>query len=184
MAITKTTTPYEFLVRWNNGALSGAHVRFLETISEDGVVLTQKEGNAMPVSMAGEAGYPLADVLTAVQQTALADLAAAQATASSATAAIATKDATIASLQAQIDAFTPPAPTTTVTARQIRLALSQAGLRTQVEAAVAAGNQSTKDWYEYANEFERTNPLVIGMAAALGVSDESLDDLFALAATL
>jgi hypothetical protein len=33
MAITKTTQPYEFLVRWRDGAISGAHIRFLETIS-------------------------------------------------------------------------------------------------------------------------------------------------------
>ena len=74
MAITKTTQPYEFLVRWRDGAISGAHIRFLETILEDGVVLAQKEGNAMPVSLSGEVGYPLADVLTAVQQSALVEL--------------------------------------------------------------------------------------------------------------
>lgn len=74
MAITKTTQPYEFLVRWRDGAISGAHIRFLETVLEDGVVLAQKEGNAMPVSLAGEAGYPLADVLSAVQTSALVEL--------------------------------------------------------------------------------------------------------------
>ena len=74
MAITKTTQPYEFLVRWRDGAISGAHIRFLETVLEDGVVLAQKEGNAMPVSLSGEVGYPLADVLTAVQQSALVEL--------------------------------------------------------------------------------------------------------------
>ena len=74
MAITKTTQPYEFLVRWRDGAISGAHIRFLETILEDGVVLAQKEGNAMPVSLSGEVGYPIADVLTAVQQSALVEL--------------------------------------------------------------------------------------------------------------
>ena len=74
MAITKTTQPYEFLVRWRDGAISGAHIRFLDTILEDGVVLAQKEGNAMPVSLSGEVGYPLADVLTAVQQSALVEL--------------------------------------------------------------------------------------------------------------
>ena len=92
MAITKTTQPYEFLVRWRDGAISGAHIRFLETILEDGVVLAQKEGNAMPVSLAGEAGYPLADVLSAVQKSALVDLEKAK-------EALATAEAAIAAVQ-------------------------------------------------------------------------------------
>ena len=92
MAITKTTQPYEFLVRWRDGAISGTHIRFLETILEDGVVLAQKEGNAMPVSLAGEAGYPLADVLSAVQKSALVDLEKAK-------EALATAEAAIAAVQ-------------------------------------------------------------------------------------
>ena len=92
MAITKTTQPYEFLVRWRDGAISGAHIRFLETILEDGVVLAQKEGNAMPVSLSGEVGYPLADVLTAVQQSALVELEKVKET-------LATVEATLAAVQ-------------------------------------------------------------------------------------
>ena len=92
MAITKTTQPYEFLVRWRDGAISGAHIRFLETVLEDGVVLAQKEGNAMPVSLAGEAGYPLADVLSAVQTSALVELEKVK-------EALATAEATIAAAQ-------------------------------------------------------------------------------------
>ena len=92
MAITKTTQPYEFLVRWRDGAISGAHIRFLETILEDGVVLAQKEGNAMPVSLSGEVGYPLADVLTAVQQSALVELEKAK-------EALATAEASLAAVQ-------------------------------------------------------------------------------------
>lgn len=179
MAITKTNTPYEFLVRWNNGAVAGAHIRFLETISENGTVLTQKEGPAMPVSMAGEAGFPIADILTSLQAQALTERDAAVAT-------LAAKDAQIVALQAQVGAYTPPASAlgTTVTARQIRLALTQVGLRAQVEAAVAAGDQALKDWYEYANEFERNHSIVIAMGETLNVSDNELDQLFALAATL
>ena len=72
MTIIKTQTPYELLIRWKDGAVAGAHVKFLEQIVEDGVVLHEKEGDATPVSMAGEAGYPLADILTFAQSTALA----------------------------------------------------------------------------------------------------------------
>lgn len=78
MAITKTNQPYEFLVRWKDGAITGAHIKMLETIAEDGVVLSQKEGVAMPVSMAGAGNFPLADLLTGIQTQALIDLDAAR----------------------------------------------------------------------------------------------------------
>jgi len=76
---------------------------------------------------------------------------------------------------------TPPA---SVSPRQIRQALTRAGLRASVEAAVAAGDQDTKDWYEFATAFERSNPVVAALGAALNVTDAQLDDLWALAGSL
>ena len=70
--ITKTQTPYEFLIRWRDGKISGAHAKFLETISEDGVVINTKEGDAVPVSLAGEVGYPIADIFAAISAGAVA----------------------------------------------------------------------------------------------------------------
>ncbi len=71
-----------------------------------------------------------------------------------------------------------------VTPRQIRQALTIAGLRTSIEAAIDAADQSTKDWYEFATAFERLHPAVVSLAVALGVSDTQLDDLFTLAGSL
>lgn len=71
-----------------------------------------------------------------------------------------------------------------VSPRQIRQALTAAGLRTQVEAAVAAGDQDLKDWWEFSTAVERNHPMVIAMATGLGVSESQLDDLFKQAATL
>ncbi len=226
MAITKTNQPYEFLVRWNNGTLAGAHIRFLETLTEDGVVLSQKEGNAQPVSLAGEAGFPIEDILDGLQATALSDLAAAQAAKATAEAALtakqaemdealataqaahaaelaavqaemdaertavqaalAAKDAEIAALQVQVVALTPEpsVPSVVASPRQIRQALTAAGMRGAVEDAVAAGDQDIKDWWNFSTAFERMNPQVTAMATALGVSDEELDGLWALAVTL
>lgn len=76
-----------------------------------------------------------------------------------------------------------PAPVS-VTPRQIRQALTQAGLRNAVEAAVAAADQDTKDWWAASTAFERTHPRVQAMAAALGVSDAQLEALWTLAASL
>ena len=71
-----------------------------------------------------------------------------------------------------------------VSPRQIRQALTRAGLRTSVETAVASGNQDLKDWWEFATEFQRTNQHVVDMATALGVTERQLDDLFTLAGSL
>lgn len=79
----------------------------------------------------------------------------------------------------------PPPPTIApISPRQIRMALTRAGLRTAVESAVAAGDQDLKDWYEFSTTFERVNPQVVAMGTALGVSEQQLDDLWALGASL
>ena len=71
-----------------------------------------------------------------------------------------------------------------VSPRQIRQALTRAGLRDAVEYAVSVIDQDVKDWWEYSTVFERQNPQVIGMAAALGVSDSQVDDLWRLGDSL
>lgn len=78
----------------------------------------------------------------------------------------------------------PPVVVASISPRQIRQALTRAGLRAAVEAAVAAGDQDLKDWYEFSTAFERLNPQVMAMGEALSVSQASLDDLWALGASL
>ena len=75
-------------------------------------------------------------------------------------------------------------PVTRISPRQIRMALTQLNLRSQVEAAVAAGDQDMKDWYEFSTYFDRTHPQVLAMATALSVTDAQLDALWKLGATL
>lgn len=77
-----------------------------------------------------------------------------------------------------------PSPITVISPRQIRQALTAAGLRSQVETAVADGNQDLKDWWEFATQFERTHPMVIAMGQGLGQSAQDMDDLWELAASL
>lgn len=76
--------------------------------------------------------------------------------------------------------LTPPS----VTPRQFRQALTRTGLRSGVEAFVASADQDTKDWYEYSNAFERSNPVLIASGHGLGKTDAEIDALFVLAATL
>jgi len=78
----------------------------------------------------------------------------------------------------------PTPPIAPISPRQIRMALTRAGLRTAVESAVAAGDQDLKDWYEFSTSFERLNPQVEAMGTALGQTGEQLDALWALGASL
>lgn len=75
-----------------------------------------------------------------------------------------------------------------VTMRQARLALLQAGLLSNVDAAIATlpspqKEAATIEW-EYSQTVERHRPFVLTLGAALGLTSEQLDDLFIQAATL
>ena len=78
----------------------------------------------------------------------------------------------------------PPAVPGSVSPRQARLALLNAGKLDAVEAAVAAGPQSTRIAWEYGLEISRGDQLVVELAAALNLSDAEVDDLFRAAAAL
>jgi hypothetical protein len=78
----------------------------------------------------------------------------------------------------------PPPSIEPISPRQIRMALTRVGLRTLVESAVATGNQDLKDWWEFSTSFERLNPQVIAMGEALEQSQQDLDNLWSLGATM
>ena len=84
---------------------------------------------------------------------------------------------------APVDPAAPVVPAC-VTAFQARAALLAAGLLDDVEAAVAAADRLTQTAWEYALAFERTSPTIATLAAALGRTDQQLDDLFREAATI
>lgn len=75
-----------------------------------------------------------------------------------------------------------------LTPSQIRLALTAAGLRVAVEAAVAAavaaGDSDLDDYWRHSPVFHRCHPLVATMIAALGVTDEQADELWRAGALL
>lgn len=87
-------------------------------------------------------------------------------------------------IAAKVEAARVAAIPSSVSPRQIRQALTASGLRSSVEAAVAAGDQDIKDWWEYSTTFDRVNPQVTAMAQALNVTERQLDDLWTLAASL
>ena len=74
--MSKTTNPYEFLVRWDAATkqIKGCHVKMITTHIDDetGEIIAVKESDAMPVAWAQDNGFPLAQVLQAIQVDALA----------------------------------------------------------------------------------------------------------------
>lgn len=93
------------------------------------------------------------------------------------------KDALLADQKAALDeqaAYVPPR----VTPYQARKALSDAGIRQQVEAAVAASPLEVQDAWEYATTVERNSPMIAALAAGLGLTDNQVDELFRSAALI
>jgi len=75
-----------------------------------------------------------------------------------------------------------------VTMRQARLALHAAGLLTSVDAAIAAMDEPDKTaasiTWEFAQTVDRGFGMVPQLAAALGMTETQIDDLFIAAAKL
>ena len=76
---TVVTRPYEFLVRWRNGAISGAHVGFEDAIVEDGNTVSTTPNPVTPVDIGQGNGFPLSDILGTIEIDALARVAALEA---------------------------------------------------------------------------------------------------------
>lgn len=75
-----------------------------------------------------------------------------------------------------------------VTMRQARLAMLQAGILDDVEAMISAmegaeGRAAQIDW-EYALDVRRDWPLIGVLAPQLGMTDEQVDELFIAAASI
>lgn len=82
----------------------------------------------------------------------------------------------------------PPSVPERVTMRQARIALSRAGLITQVEQALSsmegqAGEEARIEW-EFSSEVHRNKPFVIELGIAVGLSPEQMDQLFIDAAEI
>ena len=132
-----------------------------------------------------EAALTAASELPATLAAKQAELDAALATAQAAHAAeLAAKDAEIARLTALIPAPVVDGIPQSVTMRQARLALLQAGLLDKATKAVAGAGPAAQIEWEYSSDVGRNAALVQALSGALGLTDEQLDGLFVVAATL
>jgi hypothetical protein len=71
-----------------------------------------------------------------------------------------------------------------ITPLQARLALSQLGVRQQIEDSILTATQDIKDFYEFALEWRRDNTQLMAMATSLGMDSVAIDNFFILASTL
>lgn len=82
---------------------------------------------------------------------------------------------------AAIAAFFPPVPLPVpevVSMAKAQIALDTAGLLPGVDAAVAASPKAVQIAWAKATEIHRHSPTMLGLAAALGLTDAQVDDLF------
>lgn len=71
-----------------------------------------------------------------------------------------------------------------ISPRQFRQSLTHFGFRPNVETAIGAADQDTKDWYQFATQFERNHPKVLAMAQAMGYTSVQIDQVWTYGATL
>lgn len=90
----------------------------------------------------------------------------------------------VESLESRIEELTAVPDVPVITPRQAKLALYGAGMLDDVETAIAAADKVIQIAYESATEWRRDDPVLSGLAGAIGLTDEQLDELFATAATL
>lgn len=170
MTITQTDYVERVLIVLNpDGTLKGAHAERMRELREDGIVISARQ-DTQPLSED--------DLVSVVPGSAalLADLTRVQ---TELDAVVAER----AALQAEKDAAAAKAARA-VSPAQARRALLRMDLLDEVEAAIAAGPREIKIIWEYASTIERSSPLIAQIGGSLGLSEQQIDELFALAATL
>lgn len=86
--------------------------------------------------------------------------------------------------QAEIDALPKPQPPSVVSMYQAREALRQSSLLSLVNDAITGGSEADRLKWEYATEVRRDDALVQNLSVGLGLTEQQLDNLFTLAASL
>jgi hypothetical protein len=71
-----------------------------------------------------------------------------------------------------------------VSARQFKLQLLSAGLLNQVDVWVKTQSQAVQIAYEYSGSFVRTEPMMAAGFAAMGFTNQQIDDFFNAASKL
>lgn len=81
-------------------------------------------------------------------------------------------------VQAHLNPPGAPSLIPTLTPRQIRFVLTNAGLREQVETHVAQAGWPVKDWWEFSLEYQHDHPILQSVATQLGLTAEQVEQMF------
>jgi len=165
------TRPYELLARFAaDGTIAGVHVKTLTTVNG-----RDYESDPVPLSGATDPAFVEFAEQFAADAVTARDAALAQ---------VAELTAEVARLTALIpEPVDPNAVPATITRTQARLVLHRAGLLPEVLKVIEAGGVEAQIWYEAA-EWNRSSPVLAGMAQALGFTDEQVDNLFRAAGAI
>lgn len=165
------TRPYELLARFApDGTIAGVHVKTITTVNG-----RDYESDPTPLSGATDPAF------TAFAEQFAADAVTAR---DASLAQVAELTAEVARLAALIPPpVDPNAVPATITRTQARLVLHRAGLLEKVLEVIEAGGVEAQIWYEAA-EWNRSSPVLAGMAQSLGFTDEQVDNLFRAAGAI
>ena len=189
MALSEISYVERVLIVLNpDGTFKGAHAEQLREIRDGDKVLSAQQTTTPLTADALTTVLPdTATMLTSIKSIEAerdAALAAQDAAEKERDAAIAARDA----LQAQIDAAAAAAAEkarNTVSPYQARMALKKAGLFVGVKEMIEAlpEDDDIRLAWDWAAAWERSSPFVGQLGAALGLTSEQIDGLFATAAT-
>jgi len=172
-----------------NGAFKGAHRDRVFEVRDGDEVLGVRQKSGEPITAATlatvlpDASALLAQILalTAERDAAVTARDVAE---QARDAAVSERDA----LQAQIDATSAAVDgdgvPLSVTAYQARVALMRSGMLDAADAFVAAADGEIAIAWEYATVFQRRSTFILGAQTALGLTDDQVDDLFLVAASV
>lgn len=90
----------------------------------------------------------------------------------------------IADDDAELLAFLAPKPPTSISNAQLKRQLKADGKLGQAKALIQQVDDISEALWYGAATFERTDPLLVGLATALGYDSDGLDDFFVAAAKL
>lgn len=172
MTIAKSTYTRTVLIVLNeNGTLRGAHQERVETITNDGTVISSRVMAAEPVSPEALAALlPDRAALLAQVQSLTDDLEAARAATPGATP----QDGELPVLSAV----------------QVRLGLLNAGIFSKtVESVIqsipdAVERERAHTYWDYSTSYHRSHPLVTMLGTSLGLSEEQIDEMWHAAALI
>lgn len=77
-----------------------------------------------------------------------------------------------------------PDPPSEVGPLQFRRALRQVGLKNMIDAAISVQSDEIRESWEYATVFKRNDPLLLGLASQLGISQSVVDEVFWIASEI